>query len=239
MSDLYRDEESGILLVYSDPGETSTLEEFQDWYDNEHVPLRTLRFTEFRSAGRYEVYESKHAGSEAKTFKAGWAAAYTISSNGLYNNPAYSGLRTNRSPREAELVARLGVLDRRIFSLVADSAALSEAKGDLTAKRQSDVEKEASAVEHIGFDLPESTDTARAQQWFSDEVLPSLQGIKGATRVRLVRLCDAIVNGKWAAKENGDAKAVAKWAVITGECMLGGDAGQVEIARSRDGWTLC
>ena len=30
----------GYLLVYSDPGDKVAQEEFTDWYDNEHVPLR-------------------------------------------------------------------------------------------------------------------------------------------------------------------------------------------------------
>lgn len=31
---------AGYLWVMSEPGEAVTLEEFTDWYDNEHVPLR-------------------------------------------------------------------------------------------------------------------------------------------------------------------------------------------------------
>lgn len=212
--ELFRKEDAGILLVYSDPGKDSTLEEFQDWYDNEHVPLRTLAFTEFRSAGRYEVYQSSHASSDSPVFKAGWSALYTISDNTMYPNPAYSGLRSNRSPREAALVVRLGVLDRRILVLKADSAS-EQPKGDIRPRTQAEVEKESLSISHLGFnvDKPE----AEVLKWFKETILPALQKVEGVTRVRLLWLADAVVNGKVAPKDNGGAKELGSWSIVTGE----------------------
>ncbi len=51
-----------------------------------------------------------------------WSAAYDIASVGLFSNPVYTVLRANRSPREANLVARLGVLDRRTAQTIEASA---------------------------------------------------------------------------------------------------------------------
>ncbi|BGP21221.1 hypothetical protein Rt10032_c19g6203 [Rhodotorula toruloides] len=94
----------GYLWVLSDPGEQATLEEFQDWYDNEHVPLRMEHIPEFETGARYEAADGKAPG---------WSAAYDIRSVALFSDTKYTRLRANRSPREGALVARLGVLDRR------------------------------------------------------------------------------------------------------------------------------
>ncbi|GAA6063816.1 hypothetical protein JCM10212_001647 [Sporobolomyces blumeae] len=103
----------GYLWVLSDPGEAATLEEFQDWYDNEHVPLRMEHIAEFETGARYEA-------SDGET--PAWSAAYDISSVALFSDPKYTRLRANRSPREAALVARLGALDRRTCEKLGETA---------------------------------------------------------------------------------------------------------------------
>lgn len=57
-----------------------------------------------------------------------WSAAYDIASVGLFSNPVYTVLRANRSPREGNLVGRLGVLDRRTAQTTASSALAPPAK---------------------------------------------------------------------------------------------------------------
>jgi hypothetical protein len=39
---------------------------------------------------------------------------YTISDNTVFGREEYTKLRANRSPREADLVKRLNLLDRRV-----------------------------------------------------------------------------------------------------------------------------
>lgn len=212
-SEKFREEEAGILLVFSDPGTTSTLEEFQDWYDNEHVPIRVLDFDEFRSAGRYEVYESRHTKSDVATFKAGWSASYTIATNTLYRNDAYVALRSHRSPREAELVARLGVLDRRILTLVSDSAS-TKPKGDLRPRTKAETEHELASEEFLGFNYNNAPDT-EVQKWFEEKYKGEISQLSGFTRTRLVKMVDAVINGKQVSKDNADAKDCATWAVVT------------------------
>lgn len=76
-----------------------------DWYDNEHIPLRTSSLPEFSTAARFVALDNK----EPK-----WAAMYSISDNTLFGEDRYTKLRANRSEREGKLVASLGVLDRRV-----------------------------------------------------------------------------------------------------------------------------
>ncbi|TNY18144.1 hypothetical protein DMC30DRAFT_72842 [Rhodotorula diobovata] len=104
----------GYLWVLSEPGSQATLEEFQDWYDNEHVPLRMENISEFETGARYEAADGQ---------KPGWAAAYDISSVALFSDHKYTRLRANRSPREGALVARLEVLDRRTAEKLGETSA--------------------------------------------------------------------------------------------------------------------
>ncbi|CAO1627638.1 unnamed protein product [Parajaminaea phylloscopi] len=205
----YRAEDSGVLLVFSDPGQTSTLDEFHDWYDHEHVPMRTEGYEEFRSAARYSVPVSWHLEHKSlPVFEAGWAALYVISSNALYENPAYVALRSQRSPREADLVARLGILDRRIYKTVADSAGIE-------AVRQADVEAKARRVEYLGFSLPPDVSEDAVKAWFVQQLLPrASKELAGLERLKVVRLLDALVNGTNAAESNADAKHIPEWALV-------------------------
>ncbi|GAA5846853.1 hypothetical protein JCM9279_004467 [Rhodotorula babjevae] len=103
----------GYLWVLSEPGSEATVEEFQDWYDNEHVPLRMANIAEFETGARYEA---------ADDLKPGWSAAYDISSVALFSDDKYTRLRANRSPREGALVARLETLDRRTAQKLAETS---------------------------------------------------------------------------------------------------------------------
>lgn len=205
----YRSSDSGLLLVFSEPGPEATLEEFHDWYDNEHVPLRTLRFPEFRTAARYEVYESPRTPSTSSSFKAGWAAAYTISSNQIYNEERYSGLRKNRSKREGELLSRVATLDRRIYTTLIDANDPENPKGDLRPRKAEEISSEARSVYFAGFHS--DNDAATVTSWFTTKLQPLLQSQK--CRARMLRLVDALINGKQAAPANGDAKDVGQYAL--------------------------
>lgn len=79
-----------------------------DWYENEHIPLRTQRLSTFRSAARYRAID----GIIPK-----FVALYTVSDPATFKDPEYTGLRELRSEREADVMGRLGVIDRRVSGL--------------------------------------------------------------------------------------------------------------------------
>lgn len=95
-----------ILVVFSEPGETVALHEFNEWYDNEHVPLRMSSFPEFLTGARYQAIDDH---------RPGFSAIYQVSTLGLFDQPRYQSLRTNRSAREADVFARIGTIDRRTY----------------------------------------------------------------------------------------------------------------------------
>ncbi|EAU86633.1 hypothetical protein CC1G_07291 [Coprinopsis cinerea okayama7 len=103
---------SGFLAVLSDPGQQATLEEFHDWYNNEHIPLRLHHLKSFLSGARYAAADGKQPG---------WLAMYEVESVSAFQDPSYTILREKRSDRERELIQRLGVLDRRTCEVVYDS----------------------------------------------------------------------------------------------------------------------
>lgn len=209
----YRGEENGVLLVFSDPGQTFTLEEFHDWYNNEHVPMRTEVFDEFCSAARYSVPISWHARpGVSPAFQAEWAAIYVISSNSLYENPEYVMLRSKRSPYEAEVLARLGVLDRRIYKTIADSSGLKPVS-------KAETEAKARRVEYLAFSLPIEVQESDVAAWFRQTVIPT--NMQGLTRIKIVKLIDALFTGKEVTPNNGDSKDVASWALLAGKSRGG------------------
>jgi len=83
-----------------------------DWYNNEHVPLRLNHIPEFLTGARYQAADDK---------KPGWIALYDTGSPSIFQHPSYTRLRETRSPREAALVKRLDVLDRRMYEVVLET----------------------------------------------------------------------------------------------------------------------
>ena len=110
----------GFLAVISDPGSDATLEEFQDWYNNEHVPLRMNHLPSFLSGARYSAVDGKLPG---------WLAMYEIDQVETFKDPKYTILREKRSEREKELIGRLGVLDRRTAEVALDTGENEKSTG--------------------------------------------------------------------------------------------------------------
>ncbi|KAG7450759.1 uncharacterized protein BT62DRAFT_928037 [Guyanagaster necrorhizus] len=102
----------GFLAVFSEPGKQVTLEEFQDWYNNEHVPLRLNYLLSFLTGARFSASDGKLPT---------WLAVYDIDDTATFQHESYTRLRANRSPREGDLVKRLELLDRRTYELSYDS----------------------------------------------------------------------------------------------------------------------
>ena len=88
------------------------IQSIADWYNNEHVPLRLNHIPAFLTGARYQAADDK---------KPGWIALYDTDSTSIFQHASYTRLRENRSPREAALVKRLDVLDRRSCEVVLET----------------------------------------------------------------------------------------------------------------------
>jgi len=99
------DSTQGLIFVYADPGHKVPEEEFNDWYDNEHIPPR-LNVPGIMSSSRYKTADSQ------SPF---WLALYDITSTDVVQSPEYKALIPNGSKREKEIMANLGNINRRVY----------------------------------------------------------------------------------------------------------------------------
>ncbi|KAH9942145.1 uncharacterized protein BXZ73DRAFT_41161 [Epithele typhae] len=96
---------TGLLYVFTETGPNVTNAEFTDWYDNEHVPLRTpLPF--FHNATRWVATDDKQPT---------YLATYDLTSCAALDEPAYTALPANRSARERDVMGRMALVARRTY----------------------------------------------------------------------------------------------------------------------------
>ncbi|PWZ03410.1 hypothetical protein BCV70DRAFT_184348 [Testicularia cyperi] len=206
---LFKADESGLLLVYMEPSDAVSLDEFHEWYDNEHVPLRIDRFDTFRSAVRYAVTSSTATSQSGDSPpKTSWGAFYTVSSNAVFADVSYTSLRSERSAREAELFTRLGMVDRRIYRLEYDSD-LDDTLTPSNGNRKIGLTPQL-ATETAPYLVTNSVDVKlemqdEYNQWFEKEHVPMLAKVPGWRRSRRFTLLDNGVNGTQAQSSHKDA----------------------------------
>lgn len=150
----------GLLCVLSEPGGVP-VEEFHDWYDNEHVPLRRA-LPGIRSARRLRALDGE---------RPTWGAMYDIDLEVL-DRPDYLVLRRCRSLREQAVVDRLATLDRRSYALVSAAGTALESPAVV-------VMTSLSVAEDSEQDL---------HAWYEEEHVPMLLAVPGWARVRRYRL---------------------------------------------------
>ncbi|KAG6855531.1 hypothetical protein H0H87_001514 [Tephrocybe sp. NHM501043] len=94
----------GLIFVTSEPGPVPE-DEYNDWYDNEHIPPR-LDVLGVLSSARYKAVDS---------LKPSWLALYDITSPDVAQSSDYKALAPNASQREKQIMANLGSINRRVY----------------------------------------------------------------------------------------------------------------------------
>ncbi|KAG5651759.1 hypothetical protein H0H81_007571 [Sphagnurus paluster] len=184
----------GFLAVLSEPGTQVSSEEFQDWYNNEHVPLRMNYLPSFLTGARFQ-------GSD--NLKPSWLALYDIDDTTTFAHDSYTRLRANRSPREADLVARLEVLDRRTCEVVADS-------GESLITTSLGSTNPTKFIITYGLDLAHGMDVGA---WAKD-LFQELKGVKSWVRGRVFKCIDNLKTGTAIAGKGPEEQIVAKYLVL-------------------------
>ncbi|KAI0634623.1 hypothetical protein C8Q77DRAFT_1113577 [Trametes polyzona] len=95
----------GLHFVYSEPGTAVATEEFNDWYDNEHVPLR-LAVPGFKSWSRWIAVDGQHPA---------YATIYDLASPSVVTGAPYANLENTPSEREKSILSRISLLDYRTY----------------------------------------------------------------------------------------------------------------------------
>lgn len=155
-----------LLLVLSDPGDHVTETEFQDWYDNEHVPLRVNTPT-FETWRRVKAVDPRSPP---------WAAFYDLTSYEDTQKPPYTALAETRSEREKDVLSKLKLLDRRIYELLQSSAIHPPSLSF-------DIKRPSPFVVIIFTDV-ELEEEEEYNKWYDEEHTPLLLKVPGCLRIR-------------------------------------------------------
>ncbi|EJF61118.1 hypothetical protein DICSQDRAFT_86477 [Dichomitus squalens LYAD-421 SS1] len=167
----------GLLFVFSEPGPAVSEAEFNDWYDNEHVPLR-LPVPAFLSWSRYVATDDK---------KPSYLALYDLTHPNAINEPPYSTLADTRSDREKDIISRLAVLDRRSYSL-------HEVVHPPRAGDAYDPRKPGPYLSIVQMDIPDEL-VDEFNKWYDEEHIPLFSKIPQWERSRRFVLQDAGATG--------------------------------------------
>ena len=185
----------GFLAVLSEPGANVTVEEFQDWYDNEHIPIRLDHIPSFLTGARYSASDS---------LRPSWIALYDVDDTAIFEHESYTRLRTNRSPREADLVKRLEILDRRTYETIGDADSGS------TSSYHPKNPTKFILTQGIGC-----ASDAQLKGW-SDATMENLKRVEGWARTRTYKCIDSGKSGMGVGSSKEEQK-VPGYLVIHGE----------------------
>lgn len=166
---------AGILYVTMQPKPSLSLDQFHEWYNNEHGPTRLRIPSIFSNGFRY----SAAAGTDASQPQ--YMAIYDVVSMQSLETDTYTCLRANRSTREAETISQVDV-KRYFYDLMhtkqsplftpIEQLSDGEAMGITTV-----------AVEMSLKDVPGAFE--EYQSWYKEEHVEMLAKVPGWLRSRL------------------------------------------------------
>jgi hypothetical protein len=185
---------SALLFVLSDPGTGVTEEEFHDWYDNEHIPLR-FEIPAFLNWTRLKAADGR---------KPGWAQIYDLTSYEEMLKPPYSTLAETRSEREKGVLRNMEVLERGTYEAYEGNERLPQPSAHYDPKRY------APYVQIASVDVkPEGE--AEFHRWYDEEHIAKITTIPGWVRSRRFVLRDWTRGG---VEGSNDKTPVMKWLAV-------------------------
>ncbi|TFY57245.1 hypothetical protein EVJ58_g7141 [Rhodofomes roseus] len=187
-----------FLLVFSEPGPDVAQDEYHDWYEHEHIPLRVNTPT-FLNWTRWKAVDGE---------KPNYGASYDLESYEATQKAPYTTLAETRSEREKDILRRIQVLDKRHYELMEGSShpALYEAT------------KPAPYVVFVSLGFKQEYEE-EFNKWYDEEHIPMLAKAPGWIRIRRFVLKDWIrtgVEGQKGQKEPPKYLAVHEWQSMDG-----------------------
>ncbi|KAH6608190.1 hypothetical protein Trco_004503 [Trichoderma cornu-damae] len=164
----------GNLYVTMQPRPGLSLDQFHEWYNNEHGPTRLRLPAIFSNGLRYRAADGRQPE---------FLATYDVADMAHLETETYLTLRANRSPREAATIGRVDV--RRCFY---DLVHVRESPLFTQVEKLTDGEANglvAMTTEVTLKDTPGASDLFR--RWFVGELAGSLSEVPGWLRSRLFK----------------------------------------------------
>ncbi|ERS95485.1 hypothetical protein HMPREF1624_08001 [Sporothrix schenckii ATCC 58251] len=168
----------GMLFVTMEPQDGLSLDQFHEWYNNEHGPTRLRLPAIFTTGQRYRATDG-----EKPTF----LATYDVTDMAILTQPVYTDLRANRSPREAETIGQVAV-KRYLFDLQSSR----QADDFVPPANQSDSAVDGTVLVYVDVTLNETAETAEKAEaelvrWYEEEHFGMLTKVPGWLRTRRFR----------------------------------------------------
>ncbi|PTB72025.1 alpha/beta-hydrolase [Trichoderma longibrachiatum ATCC 18648] len=221
----------GNLYVTMQPHPGLSLDQFHEWYNNEHGPTR-LRIPQIFANGlRYRAADGKQPE---------FLAAYDVTDMALLETETYLTLRANRSPREAATIAQVDVA-RYFYDLVH----VTEAPLFMPIEKLTDEEASGLVAVTTEISLKDNTPDAGAlfEKWFVEEHVGFMSKIPGWLRSRLFKTSSLELNQPTKylsfhdfAKDNG--LAAAEQTAATDNSWKNDDFDKAVASRNRRTYSL-
>ncbi|KAK7947705.1 uncharacterized protein PG986_008591 [Apiospora aurea] len=164
----------GMLAVTMQPKPGLPPAQFHEWYNNEHGPTRLRIPAIFANGLRYRAADDQQPE---------FLAAYDVARMSHLETDAYTTLRANRSPREAETIGQVDVM-RHFWDLV------SEKKSPLFLPIEQLTDDEAAGLQLVVVELglkdhPDAE--TELLRWYNEEHAEMLSKVPGWLRTRLFK----------------------------------------------------
>ncbi|EFX06657.1 alpha beta hydrolase fold family [Grosmannia clavigera kw1407] len=167
----------GMLYVTMAPKPGLSLDQFHEWYNNEHGPTRLRLPAIFANGLRYQATDG---------LDPPFLAAYDVRDLALLNTATYLDLRANRSPREAETIGQVAVTRYFFREVLTQQAPGFVASEDLPVDDDTAAGRVLVSVE-LTLNTADAEAATALERWYEEEHFPQLARVPGWLRSRLYR----------------------------------------------------
>ncbi|WP_137388511.1 DUF4286 family protein [Rhodoligotrophos defluvii] len=158
-----------VLFSEMTPG-ASFLQQFNDWYDREHIPVR-MKCPGFVSAQRYKARDGE-----------GYLAIYELDDAGALSTPEYQDVKNKPSDETRWMLANVTGFTRYLAA---------ETSTRLRQDTAVDAGLAAPVIHSVWFQVPES-DGPEFDDWYETEHIPMLMKSPDWLMVRRLRVLDGV-----------------------------------------------
>jgi hypothetical protein len=159
--------QGGAILFSEMTPDASCEDEFNEWYDDEHIPLRMV-VAGFGSAQRYRIRETRN-----------YLVVYEMDSLRVLQSPAYLSVKNNPSDRTKRMLSTVSGFTRY----------LAEETGSYTIEGNRAGDLDAPFLYSVFFEVPPERQRD-FNDWYENDHVPQLLECKDWLLVRRFRIVD-------------------------------------------------